>query len=93
MDDAVAAKLRYLATQISHLKEKSKEVESNKLDTRQAVWRKPDQLNTFFHVRMKKTPTAIRPVVYIKLTLPLFIWRKTLTAAAIKWLQSRLVFE
>lgn len=55
MDDAVAAKLRYLTTQISHLKEKSKEVESNKLDTRQAVWRKPDQLNTFFHVRMKKT--------------------------------------
>lgn len=55
MDDAVAAKLRYLATQISHLKEKSKEVESNKLDIRQAVWRKPDQLNTFFHVRMKKT--------------------------------------
>lgn len=54
MDDAVAAKLRYLATQISHLKEKSKEVESNKLDFRQAVWRKPDQLNTFFHVRMKK---------------------------------------
>lgn len=63
MDDAVAAKLRYLATQISHLKEKSKEVESNKLDTRQAVWRKPDQLNTR---QDEKNPTAIRPVVYIK---------------------------
>lgn len=48
-DNAVAAKLRYLATQINHLKE---EVESNKLDSRQAVWRKPDQLDSLDFPRL-----------------------------------------
>ena len=43
-DNAVACKIKYLASQINHLKE---EVESKKLDSRKVLWKRPEELLDF----------------------------------------------